>query len=150
MPVRPNGRRGWVRTAGFERSTVEHHMFVDLSERSLALFDGDELILTTKVQVGKRATPTPALDGFVVAKLANHDQTIGSIVLGDWILMLSFFSEALASFGGRPGYRIAVHGTHAPELAGEARSNGGIRIDNEIIELIADEAPLGTIVRIVE
>ena len=150
LPVRPNDSRGWIRTAGFDWSTVRHHMFVGRSDRVLALFDGDELLLATRVQVGRQHTPTPTLDGFVVEKLPNHDEQFGSPVFGDWILMLSFFSEALASFGGEPGYRIAVHGTHIPERAGEALSNGRVRIDNETLELIAAEAPLGTIVRIVE
>ncbi len=150
LPARPNGSRGWIRAAGLEWFTVEHHMFADLSERSLALFDGDELVLTARVIVGKEATPTPTLDGFLVEKLPNHDHAYGSVVLGDWILALSFFSEALYSFGGKPGYRIAVHGTHIPERLGEALSNGGLRLDNEVVELIAHEAPLGTIVRIVD
>lgn len=150
LPVRPNGSRGWIRTAGLEWSTVEHHMFADLSERSLALFDGDKLVLTTRVIVGKPTTPTPTLGGFLVEKLANHDQAYGSVVMGDWILALSFFSEVFETFGGKPGYRIAVHGAHIPELLGRALSNGGLRLPNKTLELIAHEAPLGTIVRIVD
>ena len=149
LPVRPNGSRGWIRAAGLEWFTVEHHMFVDLSERSLALFDGDKLVLTTRVIVGKEASSTPTLDGFLVEKLPNQDQAYGSVVLGDWILALSFFSEVFETFGGKPGYCIAVHGTHIPERLGEALSNGGLRLHNETVEFIAHEVPVGTIVRIV-
>ena len=61
--------------------------------------------------------------------------------------MLSFFSEALSSFsGGLP--RIALHGTHIPERVGEPLSNGCIRIPNNIIETIAQRAPLGTVVSV--
>ena len=62
--------------------------------------------------------------------------------------MLSFFTESLDSFGGGLP-RIALHGTHIPERVGEALSNGCIRIPNNIIETIAHQAPLGTVVNIV-
>ncbi|MCY4630514.1 MAG: L,D-transpeptidase [bacterium] len=147
LPVRPNGSRGWIRTDNFNWSTVNHHVLIDLSDRLVALFDGDDLVTYTRAIVGKSTTPTPALRGFVVEKLPNHSQQNASAVLGDWILMLSFFSQALDSFsGGLP--RIALHGTHIPDRIGEALSNGCIRIPNNIIEVIARTAPLGTVVNI--
>ncbi|MCY4630932.1 MAG: L,D-transpeptidase, partial [bacterium] len=126
LPVRPNGAQGWVRAEHFNWSTVNHHILIDVSDRSVALYEGDNLITSTGAIVGKPATPTPALAGFLVEKLPNHSQQNGSVVLGDWILMLSFFSEALNSFGGGLP-RIALHGTHIPERVGEALSNGCIR-----------------------
>ena len=147
LPVRPNGSRGWVRTKDFTWSTVRHHVLVDLSDRLVALYDGDELVTSTRAIVGRPNTPTPARRGFIVEKLPNHSRQNASAVLGDWILMLSFFSEALSSFsGGLP--RIALHGTHIPGRVGEALSNGCIRIPNDIIEVIARTAPLGTVVNI--
>ncbi|MDE0194420.1 MAG: L,D-transpeptidase [bacterium] len=148
LPVRPNGVRGWVRAEHFNWSTVSHHVLINVSDRSVALYEGDNLITSTRAIVGKPATPTPTLSGFLVEKLPNHSQQNGSIVLGDWILMLSFFSEALNSFGGGLP-RIALHGTHIPERVGEALSNGCIRIPNDIVETIARQAPLGTVVNIV-
>ena len=147
LPVRPNGVRGWIRTDKFNWSTVNHHILVDVSDRLVALFDGDELVTYTRAIVGRSNTPTPALRGFIVEKLPNHNQQNASVVLGDWVLMLSFFSEALSSFsGGLP--RIALHGTHIPERVGEPLSNGCIRIPNNIIETIAQRAPLGTVVSV--
>ena len=148
LPVRPNGASGWVRAEHFNWSTVSHHITINVSDRSVALYDGDNLVASTGAIVGKPATPTPTLSGFLVEKLPNHSQQNGSIVLGDWILMLSFFSEALNSFGGGLP-RIALHGTHIPERVGEALSNGCIRIPNDIVEAIAQQAPLGTVVNIV-
>ena len=149
LPVRPNGSRGWVRTTGFAWTTVDHHIFVDLSERRLAFFDGDDLITQTRVIVGKPSTPTPTASGFIVGKLPNHAQQFGPIIYGDWILALSFFSEALISFGGDLP-RVSLHGTHIPERVGEALTNFEVRMPNEIVEIIAREAPVGTTVRIVE
>ena len=147
LPVRPNGSRGWVRTEDFDWSIVRHHILIDVSDRLVALFDGDELVTFTRAIVGDASRPTPALQGFLVEKLPNHNRQEASAVLGDWILMLSFFSEVLESFsGGLP--RIALHGTNIPERVGEALSNGCIRIPNNIIEVIARIAPLGTVVNI--
>ena len=148
LPVRPNGARGWVRAEHFNWSTVSHHILIDVSDRSVTLYEGNDVVASTRAIVGKPATPTPTLTGFLVEKLPNHNQENASIVLGDWILMLSFFSEALNSFGGGLP-RIALHGTHIPERVGEALSNGCIRIPNEIVETIAERAPLGTVVNIV-
>lgn len=148
LPVRPNGASGWVRSEHFNWSTVNHHILIDVSDRSVALYDGNDLVTSTGAIVGKPETPTPTLKGFLVEKLPNHSQENGSIVLGDWILMLSFFSEALNSFGGGLP-RIALHGTHIPERVGEALSNGCIRIPNDIVTAIAQRAPLGTVVNIV-
>ena len=147
LPVRPNGARGWVRAENFDWSVVNHHIHIDISDRSVAFYEGDNLITSTQAIVGKPATPTPALRGYVLEKLPNHDQKYASIVLGDWILRLSFYSEVLNSFGGGlPA--IAMHGTHIPERVGEALSNGCIRIPNNIIEVIARAAPPGTVVNI--
>ena len=148
LPVRPNGARGWVRAEHFNWSSVNHHILIDVSDRSVTLYEGDNIVATTRAIVGKPATPTPTLQGFLVEKLPNHNQENASIVLGDWILMLSFFSEALNSFGGGLP-RIALHGTHIPERVGEALSNGCIRIPNDVVGAIAEQAPLGTPVNIV-
>ena len=148
LPVRPNGARGWVRAENFSWSTVSHHILIDVSDRSVTFYEGDNVIAATRAIVGKPTTPTPTLTGFIVEKLPNHTYEDYSLVLGDWILMLSFFSEDLNSFaGGLP--RIALHGTHIPERVGEALSNGCIRIPNDIVETIAQRAPLGTVVNIV-
>ena len=39
---------------------------------------------------------------------------------------------------------VALHGTNAPELVGQARSNGCIRVPNELIQQLADTVPAGT------
>ena len=149
LPVRPNGSRGWIRTAGFAWSIVDHHILVDVSARGLAFFAGDVLLTRTRVIVGKPHTPTPTATGYIIEKVPNHEQQAASIVYGDWILPVSFFSEALNSFGGELP-RVVLHGTHIPDRVGEALTNFEVRMPDEIIEIIAREAPVGTTVRIVE
>ena len=147
LGVRPNGVRGWVRAGDFNWTTVNHHVHIDVSDRTVALYDGDALVASTRAIVGKPATPTPTLRGFISEKLPNSAQQNGSVVYGNWILFLSFYSEVHNSFGGALPV-IALHGTHIPERVGEALSNGCIRVPNDIIEVIAQRAPLGTVVNI--
>ena len=119
LGVRPNGVRGWVRAGDFNWTTVNHHVHIDVSDRTVALYDGDTLVASTRAIVGKPATPTPTLRGFISEKLPNSAQQNGSVVYGNWILFLSFYSEVLNSFGGALPV-VALHGTHIPERVGEA------------------------------
>ena len=149
LPVRPNGSRGWIRTAGFAWSTVDHHIFVDLSERRLAFFDGDESDPAHDGDHRQAGNPDADGNGVHHRETAQPRSAGRQHRLGDWILPVSFFSEALNSFGGDPP-RVSLHGTHIPERVGEALSNFEVRMPNEIVEIIAREAPIGTTVRIVD
>jgi len=60
-----------------------------------------------------------------------------------YALGLSGYSEVLFSFNGGPG-QIAVHGTNNPSQVGQNISNGCVRVPNDVIVQIADQAPLGT------
>jgi lipoprotein-anchoring transpeptidase ErfK/SrfK len=44
---------------------------------------------------------------------------------------------------------IAIHGTNRPDTMGQERSNGCVRVPNELVELLATDLPLGTPVTIV-
>ncbi|MEM8708375.1 MAG: L,D-transpeptidase, partial [Actinomycetota bacterium] len=115
-----------------------------LTDRSVRVWDGDELIAETGAVIGKEATPTP-LGRFFVNDLVEKFE--GS-AFGPYILSLSAFSEALDTFaGGIPV--IAIHGTNRPELVGRAHSNGCIRIPNDVITFLAKYVPMGTPVDIV-
>ena len=53
------------------------------------------------------------------------------------------YSEVIDEFdSGVPV--VALHGTNTPEYVGQARSNGCIRVPNEIIQQLADTMPQGT------
>ena len=140
LPVRPNGSRAWIRSTDVTLSSHRFHAEVHLSERRVRVWDADELVADTQAVIGKPSTPTP-IGRFYVNDLLPRDDPGGAY--GPWILSLSAFSEALDTFnGGLPV--IAIHGTNRPGLLGQDRSNGCIRVSNDIIELLAGEVPLGT------
>ena len=144
IPVRPNGTEGWIPAADAELESHFVRARVDLTERSVTVWDGDDLIAETGAVIGTERTPTP-VGRFFVNDLVEKWE--GS-AYGPYILSLSAFSEALETFaGGIPV--IAIHGTNRPELVGGAHSNGCIRIPNDVVTFLAENVPMGTPVDIV-
>ncbi len=140
LPVKPNGQEGWIPRDEVEITPVNHRALVDLSDDSLTVWDGDEIIVNTKAVTGKPSTPTP-FGQFYVRDIIAQDNPSGAY--GPYILALSGFSEVLETFnGGLPA--LAIHGTNNPNQIGTERSSGCVRIPNELITLLADSVPLGT------
>ncbi len=145
LPVRPNGTIGWVRVGDVTVSQVSYRAEVNLSTATVAVWDGDALILDTSVAYGKDETPTP------VGRFYLRDIIVKSTDTGPYgshILALSGFSDVIEEFGGGlPA--IALHGTNAPELLGGQVSSGCVRLLNADIAVLANVLPLGTPVDIV-
>lgn len=144
IPVRPNGTEAWIRSADATISSHRFHAEVDVSSRSVTVWNGDQVVAQTGAVVGADRSPTPLGHFFVNDLVEKYD---GS-VYGPYILSLSAFSEALDSFGGGVPV-IAIHGTSDPGLIGGAYSNGCIRIPNEVVRVLAETVPMGTPVDIV-
>lgn len=144
IPVRPNGTEAWIRSADVTLSTHRYRAEINLTGRSVKVWDGDDLVVDTGAVIGAESSPTP-IGSFYVNELVTKWE--GS-AYGPYILSLSAFSEALETFnGGIPV--IAIHGTNRPELIGGAYSNGCIRIPNEVVAILAEIVPMGTPVDIV-
>ncbi|NLA37047.1 MAG: L,D-transpeptidase [Actinobacteria bacterium] len=139
FPVRPNGTQGWVSRDQVRLSTIDAHVRIDLTGRRLVATIGDEVIADTAVVIGAPATPTPTGRLY----LTDFDERPAGSSYGPWIAALSGYSQALDEFsGGVPV--IAIHGTNNPGAVGEARSNGCIRVPNDVIRVLRQRLPLGT------
>lgn len=144
--TRPNGTTAWIRRSDVDIRTHRMHVEIALGERMLRLWDADELLVETSVVIGSPSTPTPPGRYFVNARIQRENP---GGVYGPWILSLSGFSEVLDTFdGGLP--ELAIHGTNRPQYVGSARSNGCIRVENSVIEQLAELTPLGTPVTVAE
>ncbi len=144
LPIRPNGQTGWIDASLYEFSQTQVRAEVNLSERSIVVYDGTEIIAETRAVIGSPATPTPLGTFFITAKRANPPE---ESFLGPWALALSAFSEVHETFGGGLPV-IAIHGTTRPDQVGDARSNGCLRIPNDVVTLLAENVPLGAPVTI--
>ena len=145
LPLKPNGQVGWVARESVELSTIKHQVLVDLNDDTVTVWDGSYVLSHSEAVTGTQWTPTPP--GIFFMRDVIHTGNPGG-AYGTHILALSAFSEVLDSFaGGLPA--IAIHGTNQPDTMGQERSNGCVRLPNDIIGLLADELPLGTPVTVV-
>jgi lipoprotein-anchoring transpeptidase ErfK/SrfK len=139
VPLRPNGVTGWVRAGDVELAPVTTRILVDLSDRTVTLFDRGRPVLETRAAIGTSATPTPTGRYYVNQRLVPRDPT-GPF--GPGAIGISAFSNVLT--GWAQGGPIAIHGTNRPELIGQAVSNGCIRVRNDQLRRLFDRARAGT------
>jgi len=107
-----------------------YRIIVDVSDRKLHLLDGDTVVHTYPVGIGKMLTPTPTGDYTIVTKAPNPGGPFGAYWLG-----LS-----------KPHY--GIHGTNDPSSIGHFVSHGCIRMYNQDVKQLAALVPIGTWVRI--
>ena len=142
LPVRPNHTTGWIPTSQATLSSTSMSVRVDLTTKTMHVWDGSTLVLETQTTIGAPGTPTPLGTFFV------NDHVVGSGSYGPHILSLSGYSETLETFnGGIPV--IAIHGTNRPDLLGGAHSNGCVRVANDVVTQLNGMLPPGTPVQIV-
>ena len=139
IPLRPNGREGWIRTEHYDLTSTRVRAEVVLSESRVVVYDGDTVLVESGAVIGAEESPTPLGTFYVAAKRRNPESEAW---LGPWALVLSSYSEAFETFsGGLPV--IAVHGTNRPDQLGEAITNGCVRVPNDVIAVLAQHVPLG-------
>jgi lipoprotein-anchoring transpeptidase ErfK/SrfK len=143
LPMRPNGRKGWVPRSAFGRlRTVT--TFLQISRRSLraTLYRDGEPIWSSRVGVGKRSTPTPAGNYWIREKIAPLR---GGTIYGP----LAFGTAAYSRLSDWPGGGVVgIHGTNEPHLIPGRPSHGCVRVRNGPIRKLGRLMPIGTPVRI--
>jgi lipoprotein-anchoring transpeptidase ErfK/SrfK len=145
LPMRPNGRIGYVRAADVSLYQHDYAVVVSLSKKKLMLYKAGVLQLTETVGIGKSQYPTPK-GSFYMRELARPRNPRGSY--GPWAFGLSGYSNVLQKFGRGDG-QIGIHGTNQPKLLGGQVSHGCIRMRNEAITKLAQTLPQGVPVDIV-
>jgi len=145
VPGRPNGQTGWVRARALEVRPVKKRIVIYRSARKFEFWDGDRLLRSGRVAVGKPGAETPTGLFFVTWKFdPSHDPTWS--VLGEYAFETSAYSK-LTDWPG--GGIVGVHGTPWPQLLGQAVSHGCVRLHNRDITFLRSRVPLGTPVKIV-
>ncbi|MCD9023207.1 L,D-transpeptidase [Cohnella silvisoli] len=107
-----------------------YRIIVDLSDRNLYLLDGNTVVRSFPIAVGKMLTQTPTGEYTIINKQANPGGPFGAFWMG-----LS-----------RPHY--GIHGTNDPSSIGREVSHGCIRMYNEDVLQLAAIVPIGTRVTI--
>jgi lipoprotein-anchoring transpeptidase ErfK/SrfK len=144
LPQRPNGSTGWIKEEQVTIVTNEWRISVSLSDHRMVVVRGLEIVHDVSVSVGKASTPTPPGTYYVNAVvLTGRPQG----AYGPAALALNGFSDVLTEFGGGDG-QLAIHGTNKPSSIGRSESNGCVRVDNDVVAVLAEQIPLGTPVEI--
>ena len=125
LPMRPNGRTGWVRADHVQQLPVRTRIVVDLSQRVVRFYKNGRLVLHTPAAIGSSATPTPLGRYYVNQRLIPSDP---GGPFGPGAIGISAFSPVLT--GWAQGGPVAIHGTNEPWSIGRAVSNGCIRVPN--------------------
>lgn len=102
------------------------HIYIDLLNRRLTLFDGQQAAGQYPVAIGKPETPTPTGSFTILNKVVNPGGALGTRWMG-------FTYE-----------QHGIHGTNAPHLIGRAVSNGCVRMYNQDVEAIFPLVSIGT------
>ena len=141
VPGRPNGQTGWVRAAAVELRPVEKRLIVDRSERRFEFWQGDKLVRSGKVAVGKPGAETPTGLFYVQSKFFPNAEILGAF---------AFETSAYSKLTDWPGGGVVgVHGTPWPWLLGQAVSHGCVRLHNDDVLWLRSRMPEGTPIKIV-
>jgi lipoprotein-anchoring transpeptidase ErfK/SrfK len=146
LPERPNRASGFVPVDAVKLSTTALRLRVSVSGRRVEVLRAGRRIASYRAAVGTDATPTPT--GLFAIQDPVPSSASQKSYLGPYILTLTAYSSVLQSFMGGNGL-VAIHGTSASNLLGQAVSNGCIRIDNAAVTRLYGMVRPGTPVEIV-
>jgi hypothetical protein len=143
IPMRPNGRTGWVRDRSLGRlHTVTTHLVVNRRTLHAVLWRSGRRIFRAPVGVGKPGTPTPGGRFWIRERLTvrGHGGLYGPLAFG---------TAAYASISDWPrGGVVGIHGTNEAALVPGRPSHGCIRMHNADILRLGRLMPVGTPLRI--
>ena len=139
IPMRPNGRKGWVRASALgPLYRVRTLLVVDRSKLRATLYRRGRPRWRAPVGIGTPATPTPAGHFWIREKFKtrNSGGLYGPAAFGT-----SNYS-VLSDWPG--GGVIGIHGTNEPALIPGRPSHGCIRVRNRAVAQLYRLMPIGT------
>lgn len=141
VPMRPNGRTGWVKAASVETRPVHRSVIIDLSARKLRVLERGKTRFATRVAIGRRGMETPTGSYYITASFKPTERFLGTF---------AFETSAYSKLSEWPGGGVVgLHGTSMPSLLGQAVSHGCVRMSNAAARVLERLTPAGTPVRIV-
>ena len=111
LPVRPNGRVGWVDERYVHLAWSPWRIEVSRAARSARLLYEGRAVRRFSVDIGTSATPTPSGLFAVLRVMPSSDDS----PYGAWVLALTAESDHVFRFAGGPG-RIGLHGRGGASL----------------------------------
>lgn len=144
LPMRPNGRTGWVVREGLgELRVATTKLRVNRKTLHATLYRSGRKIWSSPIGVGTPSTPTPAGRFWIRERLRNLG---GGTIYGPWAFGTAAYS-VLSDWPG--GGVVGIHGTNQPQLIPGRPSHGCVRVPNEAIKRLVRLMPIGTPVQII-
>jgi len=142
VPMRPNGRTGWVPADVLsELHIVRTQLVIDRTSKRATLYKAGRRIWQAPVGIGKTGTPTPQGKFWIRELLKGDGGTYGT-----W----AFGTSAYSNISDWPkGGVVGIHGTNQPGLIPGRPSHGCVRLRNDKINRLRRLMPIGTPVDIV-
>jgi len=142
VPMRPNGRTGWVPADVLsELHVVRTQLVIDRTSKRATLYKAGRRIWQAPVGIGKAGTPTPQGKFWIRELLKGDGGTYGT-----W----AFGTSAYSNISDWPnGGVVGIHGTNQPGLIPGRPSHGCVRLRNDKINRLRRLMPIGTPVDIV-
>jgi hypothetical protein len=140
LPLKPNGRTGWINLHGLHTVHTSTWIRVSLHDRRIWLMRGSRPLASFSAAIGAATTPTPAGRFSVTDSLATGDP---SGPFGWYAFGLSGHQPHLpANWSG--GDQLAIHGTDDPASIGTAASHGCLRVSPQALARLRRAVHLGT------
>jgi hypothetical protein len=144
VPMRPNGRTGWVRESALgQLHTVHTLLRVNKHTLRVTLYDHGRKRFSARIGVGKASTPTPSGHFWIREKF----HVAGTTIYGPAAIGTSAYAPTLSEWPG--GGVVGLHGTNEPNLIPGRPSHGCIRLRNADIVKLYRLAHTGTPIDIV-
>ncbi|MDX6591822.1 MAG: hypothetical protein QOJ13_1018 [Gaiellales bacterium] len=140
LPLRPNGRTGWISLRGLRLVRTSTWVRGSLGERRIWLMRGTRPVATWRAAIGASASPTPAGRFSVTDRVVTGDP---SGPFGWYALGLSGHQPNLPP-GWSGGDQLAIHGTNDPASIGRRASHGCLRVSAGALTVLRARVPLGT------
>lgn len=142
IPMRPNGRTGWVPADVLSQLyVVTTKLVIDRTAKRATLTKGGRKVWQAPIGIGKVSTPTPRGTFWVRERLRGDGKAYGP-----W----AFGTSAYSNISDWPnGGVVGIHGTNEPNLVPGRPSHGCVRVRNGKIRQLARLMPVGTPVSIV-
>ncbi len=145
LPERPNLAQGWVPLDAVRLRATRNRIVVRVGARTVELWKAGVRVARYPAAVGTGSTPTPT--GLFAVQDPVPSAASQRSYLGPYIITLTAYSNVLKSFMGGNGL-VAIHGTNANGLLGQAVSHGCVRVSNAAVTRLYSIAAPGTPVEI--
>jgi L,D-transpeptidase catalytic domain len=140
LPLKPNGRTGWINLRGLRTVHTSTWIRASLHARRIWLMHGSRPRASFSAAIGAVTTPTPIGRFSVTDSLATGDP---SGPFGWYAFGLSGHQPRLPP-GWSGGDQLAIHGTDDPASIGTPASHGCLRVSPRALARLRPAVRLGT------